>query len=91
MRWLFWILAVLLELGIYDVPAQTNGIPLVQRQWFETRTAHFNIYSCGAPQDVNKVSGQLEEFCEAFYAAGRGAGSRFAADCRDGFSRPRER
>ncbi len=66
MRWLFWILAVLLELGIYDVPAQTNGIPLVQRQWFETRTAHFNIYSCGAPQDVYKLSARLEQFCQAF-------------------------
>ena len=38
----------------------------MERQWFETRTVHFNIYSCGTPQEVNKVAGQLEEFCEAF-------------------------
>jgi tetratricopeptide (TPR) repeat protein len=38
----------------------------VQRHWFETRTAHFNIYSCGAPQDVYKLSARLEQFCQAY-------------------------
>jgi len=60
------VLAVLLELGICTVPAQSNDVPLVQRRWFETRTAHFNIYSCGAPQDVYKLSARLEQFCEAY-------------------------
>ncbi|MGD0251842.1 MAG: hypothetical protein ABSC01_04005 [Verrucomicrobiota bacterium] len=56
-----------LALGFCPAPsAGADDVPLVQRQWFETRTAHFNIYSCGAPQEVNKVAGQLEEFCEAF-------------------------
>ena len=41
-------------------------LPLVRRQWFETRTAHFNIYSCGAPQPVFKVAAQLEQFCEGY-------------------------
>src|ERR1035437_7746708 len=59
------VLAVLLELGICTVPAQSNDVPLVQRRWFETRTAHFNIYSCGAPQDVYKLSARLEQFCQA--------------------------
>jgi tetratricopeptide (TPR) repeat protein len=45
---------------------QSNEVPLVQRPWFETRTAHFFIYSCGNPQDVNKLSVRLEQFCEAY-------------------------
>ncbi len=43
-----------------------DDVPLVRRQWFEARTAHFNIYSCGAPQSVFKVAGQLEQFCEGY-------------------------
>jgi tetratricopeptide (TPR) repeat protein len=66
-RQLFWIPAALLAVGFFPAsPADAGDVPLVRRQWFETRTAHFNIYSCGAPQEVNKVAGQLEEFCEAF-------------------------
>jgi len=66
MRWLFWILAVFSGSGICPAFAQTNGVSLAQRQWFETRTVHFNIYSCGAPQDVYKLSARLEQFCEAY-------------------------
>ena len=63
----FCIFISLLALGISPASsAGDGGVPLVQRQWFETRTAHFNIYSCGTPQEVNKVAGQLEEFCEAY-------------------------
>jgi len=66
-RQLFWTLVALLAMGICRTACADDGdVPLVQRQWFETRTAHFNIYSCGAPQEVNKVAGQLEEFCEAY-------------------------
>ena len=52
--------------GITPAKAQAGDVPLVRRQWFETRTAHFNFYSCGAPQEVNQVAGQLEEFCETY-------------------------
>ena len=63
----FCIFISLLALGISPASSAGAGdVPLVQRQWFETRTAHFNIYSCGTPQEVNKVAGQLEEFCEAY-------------------------
>jgi len=66
-RQLFWTLAALLAPGISPAAAaDATDTPLVRRQWFETRTAHFNIYSCGTPQEVNKVAGQLEEFCEAY-------------------------
>ena len=62
----FWVLAGLLVLGIYTAPGQTNEVPLAQRRWLETRTPHFNICSCGAPQDVYKLAGRLEQFCEAY-------------------------
>ena len=65
-RCLLLVLAALLELGLCSAHAQSNDIPLVQRQWFETRTAHFNIYSCGTPQDVYKLSARLEQFCQAY-------------------------
>src|SRR3954449_5139749 len=39
---------------------------IVKRRWFETRTAHFNIYSCGATQEVAKVAARLEQFREAY-------------------------
>ena len=65
-RSLFWILTVLLAWGISPVHAQLRNVPLVQRQWFGTRTAHFYIYSCGAPEKVFKVACQLEEFCETY-------------------------
>jgi tetratricopeptide (TPR) repeat protein len=60
------LLTVLLESWLCAAITQTNDLPLVQRQWFETRTAHFNIYSCGAPQDVYKLSARLEQFCQAY-------------------------
>jgi tetratricopeptide (TPR) repeat protein len=60
------ISVVLVALGLGSAPTQTNDLPLVQRRWFETRTAHFNIYSCGAPQDVYKLSARLEQFCQAY-------------------------
>ncbi len=66
MRRLFWVLAGLLEVGLCAAAAQSHDVALVQRQWFETRTAHFNIYSCGAPQDVYKLSARLEQFSLAY-------------------------
>ncbi len=47
-------------------PAQTPDFGLVREHWFETRTAHFHIYSCGAPTAVFKLAGRLEQFCEAY-------------------------
>jgi Flp pilus assembly protein TadD len=40
--------------------------PLLKRAWFEARTAHFNIYSCGSNQAVAKVGARLEQFREAY-------------------------
>ena len=55
-----------LAFGVGAAPGQTNGVPLAQRRWLETRTPHFNIYSCGELSDVYKLSGRLEQFCEAY-------------------------
>ena len=62
----FLLLILFLTWGVCQAPAQSNNGSLVQRQWLETRTAHFNVYSCGAPQDVYKLAARLEQFCEAF-------------------------
>ena len=65
-RYTLWPLAVVFGLGTFVGYGQTNDFSLMQQHWFETRTAHFNIYSCGAPKDVFKLAGRLEQFCEAY-------------------------
>src|SRR5450432_1248051 len=65
MRWP-WILAAVLCLGIFKSAAQSNSVPLVQRHWSETRTAHFNLYSCSPPLEVNQLAARLEQFAEAY-------------------------
>jgi len=62
-RRLFWLL--LLPLLASRVSA-AEAPPLEQRAWVEVRTAHFNIYSCGALTDVYKLAGRLEQFCKAY-------------------------
>jgi len=63
---MLWLMLALLGLGICRAPGQPGSVPLVRRVWFEARTAHFTIYSCGAPQDVYRLSARLEQFCEAY-------------------------
>ena len=46
--------------------AQTPDFSVVQEPWFEVRTAHFHIYSCGAVSAVYKLTGRLEQFCQAY-------------------------
>lgn len=66
-RHLVCALATLLAgFWVGTAPAQSNDLPLVQRRWFETRTAHFNIYSCAAPQEIYVLAARLEQFCEAY-------------------------
>ncbi|HTX22999.1 MAG TPA: tetratricopeptide repeat protein [Candidatus Aquilonibacter sp.] len=61
-----WLSAVLLILEICTASGQSSGVPLVRRQWFEIRTAHFNVFSCGTPEDVRKLAVKLEQFCESY-------------------------
>ncbi len=40
--------------------------PLLRRQWFEARTANFQIYSCGPTQAVARLAVRLEQFRDAY-------------------------
>ncbi|HVV02083.1 MAG TPA: tetratricopeptide repeat protein [Verrucomicrobiae bacterium] len=39
---------------------------IVGKPWFEARTAHFRIFSCGPTQQVAKVGARLEQFRQAY-------------------------
>jgi tetratricopeptide (TPR) repeat protein len=60
------IFSAIFALGIFSIHGQSGDAPLVQKKWSETSSAHFNIYSCGAPLEVNKLAARLEQFCEAY-------------------------
>lgn len=40
--------------------------PMLHLPWVVTRTAHFNIYSCGTSVEVNKLAARLEQFCQTY-------------------------
>jgi hypothetical protein len=61
-----WVALAVWILGVCGSSGQPGNVPLVQRLWFETRTVHFTIYSCGSVRDVYRLSARLEEFCEAY-------------------------
>jgi tetratricopeptide (TPR) repeat protein len=62
----FWILFALWAAVACASAVPVNVVPLEQRPWFETRTAHFNLYSCGDAREVFKLAGRLEQFCKAY-------------------------
>src|ERR1700724_1869773 len=68
LRWLVCKLplVVLAALSICPAFGQTEPGSLTQRRWFEARTAHFNIYSCGPTQEVARVVARLEQFRDAY-------------------------
>ncbi|MFO1475471.1 MAG: tetratricopeptide repeat protein [Verrucomicrobiota bacterium] len=55
-------------LPILESPAaaQPPGSAVLQRQWFATRTAHFNVFSCASPPEIYRLTAQLEQFCQAY-------------------------
>jgi tetratricopeptide (TPR) repeat protein len=66
-RLFFGLFSALLATGLFAViPARADDIPLVRRPWFEARSLHFNIYSCGEPMRVFQVASELEQFCGAY-------------------------
>ncbi len=66
-KFIRWCLGlVLLALVASRSLGQTPDFSLVTAPWFETRTAHFHIYSCGQPQAVFKLAARLEQFCEGY-------------------------
>lgn len=58
--------AALFGLAGTALAAPAEKVPLEQRQWFEARTAHFHTYSCGAQQEVARLTARLEQFHAAY-------------------------
>ena len=65
-RYRLWVLAALVVLRAGPALAGSDESKLVQRQWFWTRTAHFNIYGCGPLPETYKLAARLEQFCDAY-------------------------
>jgi len=61
------LLCLLLSLAPLAASGQPPGHQLTQRPWFETRTAHFDAFSCGTTQQVARLLERLEQFREAYY------------------------
>ena len=60
---LLGLLGTLLAAGAAGPPALD---PVVQRPWYETRTAHCRVFSCGPAAEVARVAARLEQFREAY-------------------------
>ena len=60
------MMGALIGLAVSAARGQDGGAALTHQRWFETRTAHFNIYSCGATQEVYKLAARLEQFHDAY-------------------------
>ena len=58
--------AALLGLAASTSPGQLASDPLIHQRWFEARTAHFQIYTCGPTQEVTRLAVRLEQFREAY-------------------------
>jgi tetratricopeptide (TPR) repeat protein len=61
-----WPLLLLSFLAAGRSAAQEDLSPLLQHHWFEARTAHFNVYSCGETQRVSRLVARLEQFRLAY-------------------------
>ena len=62
-----WSLAGLLALLAAQAAGASSELPdIVQRPWFEARSAHFNLYSCGSTQEVARLAARLEQFRESY-------------------------
>ena len=58
--------AALLACAAVAAPGRPEVHSLTQRHWFEARTAHFQIYSCGPTQEVARLATRLEQFRNAY-------------------------
>jgi tetratricopeptide (TPR) repeat protein len=59
------MLVLLLVAVALPARSQESG-PLAQRRWYESRTFHFHIYSCGPAQEVARLAARLEQFLDAY-------------------------
>ena len=46
--------------------AQSPTGDLSTRAWYEARTTHFQLYSCGPTREVFRLGGRLEQYCQAY-------------------------
>src|ERR1700704_3686768 len=67
---MFWyqlgFIISLLAFAASAAPGESDAESLLKRRWFEARTAYFNTSSCGATQEVAKLTARLEQFREAY-------------------------
>jgi tetratricopeptide (TPR) repeat protein len=61
----FGVFAALLAVAASMALGQPDD-ELLRRHWFEARTEHFHIYSCGSTQAVARLAARLEQFREAY-------------------------
>jgi tetratricopeptide (TPR) repeat protein len=61
----FW-LSLWIVLGPSIALARQEPQALLKRPWFEARTGHFQVYSCGPTQEVARLVARLEQFREAY-------------------------
>ncbi|HEX4645962.1 MAG TPA: hypothetical protein VH598_10165 [Verrucomicrobiae bacterium] len=57
---------MILSWGVAQAVGQPDAHSVANQRWFEVRTAHFNLYSCGEGQEVLKLSARLEQFHDAY-------------------------
>ena len=66
MRHSLGALALVLALAASTTAGQPADDALVHQHWFEARTTHFRIYSCGSTQAVASLATRLEQFHDAY-------------------------
>jgi tetratricopeptide (TPR) repeat protein len=66
MRHLLGALLLALAAAASAAASGLHGDGLVRAPWFEARTAHFRIFSCGPTQAVANVATRLEQFHDAY-------------------------
>jgi Flp pilus assembly protein TadD len=66
MRRVLAVLPVLAVVAASAVASQPDAEALLRQQWFEARTPHFLLYSCGPTQEVARLAARLEQFRDAY-------------------------
>src|ERR1035438_1477579 len=66
MRHSLGALFLVLAFAALTTAGQTADDALVNQHWFEARTTHFRIYSCGSTQAVASLATRLEQFHDAY-------------------------
>ncbi|HEX3801136.1 MAG TPA: hypothetical protein VH413_20765 [Verrucomicrobiae bacterium] len=52
--------------AVFSASADDDTDALTHQHWYEARTQHFNLYSCGPTQEVYKAIARLEQFRDAY-------------------------